>query len=273
MIMEHTGERMIPEISDASIFWEHIYRYRFAIPFIQKKDVLDVACGEGYGSAGLKAGGAGSVIGVDIDPETCRHALEKYQSYGIEIRQGNSSSLPLADQTVDVVVSFETIEHVENPNQFLRECFRVLRNGGTAIISTPNVDVFNPGRDPAHNIYHCSEMTLTEFRMELAKVFNRFRIYSQQPRAARWWHPRSLAVRKWGQSPWTGFRVMSNISWHSPVYNTDFIKTAREDPVAAICNPEENFLQSLGNTYRIRSMSPLSGEQPTYFVAVAKKDN
>src|SRR5438132_6501761 len=104
-----TGERMIPEKADASTFWEHIYRYKFASKFSAGKMVLDIACGEGYGAHSLSQGRAESVIGVDISEETCRHARAKY---GMDARLGDAEAIPLGKSSVDLVVSFETIEHV-----------------------------------------------------------------------------------------------------------------------------------------------------------------
>src|SRR6266478_574902 len=128
---------MVPEKADKDTFWEHIYRYRFATQFVAGRTVLDIACGEGYGAAALSEAGATKVVGVDISPETCLHATQKY---GIETRIGAGEKIPLDSSSIDVVVSFETIEHVRNPKVFLDECHRVLRPNGSLVISTPNHD-------------------------------------------------------------------------------------------------------------------------------------
>src|SRR6266536_6693906 len=137
--LDDTGERMLPEKAAATTFWEHIYRYRFATRFVRGKRVLDIACGEGYGTAALSRAGAASVIGVDISEETCEHARRKY---GVDARQGSADQIPLPAQSIDVVVSFETIEHVERPEAFLDECLRVLAPGGMLVLSTPNREAF-----------------------------------------------------------------------------------------------------------------------------------
>src|SRR5436305_7763381 len=103
-LLEHTGERMIPEASVPEIFWEHVHRYRFAKRFVRDKRVLDIACGEGYGAFGLLRAGAASVVGVDISEEACDNARQKY---GIDARCGSAEAIPLPDASVDVVVSFE----------------------------------------------------------------------------------------------------------------------------------------------------------------------
>src|SRR5215831_8579299 len=123
LTLEFTGERMVPEQTPPAVFWEHIYRYRFASEFVKGKRVLDIACGEGYGAAALLKAGAASVVGVDICPETCEHARRKY---GIDARVGHVHSIPLPSHVIDVIVSFETLEHVDLPGRFLDECCRVL---------------------------------------------------------------------------------------------------------------------------------------------------
>src|SRR5271169_1956163 len=103
-------ERMVPEQAHARIFWEHVARYRFAKDFVRGKRILDIACGEGYGAAALAKAGATSVIGVDISPDICQHAQHKF---GLDARPGDAHAIPVQDRSIDLVVSFETIEHVD----------------------------------------------------------------------------------------------------------------------------------------------------------------
>ena len=114
VLEDNAGERMVPETSDRFTFWEHVYRYAFASRFVAGKRVLDIACGEGYGAAALQKAGASHVIGVDVSGDACVHALKRY---GLDARPGSGEQIPLADDSVDVVVSFETIEHVRNPGR------------------------------------------------------------------------------------------------------------------------------------------------------------
>src|SRR5437879_3140866 len=110
---------MVPESAGTPTFWEHIYRYAFASRFVKGKRVLDIACGEGYGAAALQKAGAAHVIGVDISESVCLHARTKY---GLDARPGTAEQIPVADESVDVIVSFETIEHVPDTAHFLDEC-------------------------------------------------------------------------------------------------------------------------------------------------------
>ena len=77
-MIEHTPERMVPETYSGPAFWEHVMRYRFACRHVRGLDVLDIACGEGYGTAGM-AKVAKSCIGVDCVTEVVAHARAKYQ--------------------------------------------------------------------------------------------------------------------------------------------------------------------------------------------------
>ena len=267
--MAFTQERMTPVTAPIEVVWEHVYRYGFAVRFAPGKDVLDVACGEGYGTAALAAAGARLVVGVDADQATCAYAAQKYGSYGIQVRAGDALALPLGAGSVDLVVSFETIEHLPDPAAFLDECRRVLRPDGTLVISTPNVDVFNPTRSTELNPYHCSEMTIGDFNAALAKRFEAVDEFVQRPTCTAKWHPRSLA----GLNPWPAGRR----GWGIPfrrcrVHGTAAIQRVRHDTVNAIVAPEpEPILGRLINPYRVRRKSWLPGEAPMYQIAVARR--
>jgi len=99
-------------------------------------DVLDVASGEGYGSS-ILANIARSVIGVDVDPAAIAHAGTAYAGVNLRFVQGSALDLPLGDASVDVVVSFETLEYVREHVRFMAEVKRVLRRNGRLIVSSP----------------------------------------------------------------------------------------------------------------------------------------
>ena len=202
-------ERMTPDEAHARTFWEHIARYRFAKDFARGKRVLDIACGEGYGAAALAKAGATSVTGVDISRDICRHARRKY---GVDACVGNAQAIPLHDRSIDLIVSFETIEHVEAPVTFLDECARVLVPDGTLIVSTPNRPIYSGkgGQNPFHRL----EFNEQEFTDLLVARFRTVQLYTQFPQCAAWWSSRSLAAER---SPWLrikGFWRLS--SWFCP---------------------------------------------------------
>jgi len=117
----------------------HLDRYRFASKRVNGKHVLDCACGTGYGVRILREfGRAVSVIGVDIEKDAIKYALKKHHVESTSYVCASGNDLALADASVNVVVSFETIEHVPDDVALVEEFYRVLQTDGTLIISTPN---------------------------------------------------------------------------------------------------------------------------------------
>ena len=166
--LEFTGERMTTAVEGPTEF-EHFHRYCLARDLCQGLDVLDVASGEGYGSA-ILAGVGRSVVGVEIDAATVAHAAETYRGDNLRFIQGSASELPLEDACVDVVVSFETLEHIREHEQFVREVGRVLRPGGTFIVSTPDRRIYS-GRLESFNRFHLLELAEPEFEALLRTHF------------------------------------------------------------------------------------------------------
>lgn len=155
-----TGERTVPGVPEENYwFRRHEAAYRWALPLVADSCVLEVGCGEGYGTAVLAASTA-RVLGVDYDAHTVRHAARTYPS--ARFVQGNLAALPVGSATVDVLVTLQVIEHVWNQPEFLGECRRVLRPGGRLLVSTPNRLTFSPGRDAPLNPFHTREFTAEE---------------------------------------------------------------------------------------------------------------
>jgi SAM-dependent methyltransferase/glycosyltransferase involved in cell wall biosynthesis len=179
--MQFTGERYVPVCDDPEISYEHWHRYLYASQFVAGKAVLDIASGEGYGSEYL-ARSAGRVIGVDMDPETVRHAASRYIRPNLEFRCGSAEAVPLeGSQVLDVVVSFETIEHIGEQQQvrFLGEVKRLLRPGGALIVSTPNKLIYTelPGNK---NPFHRREFYFDEYTDLLRRFFRTVHILGQK---------------------------------------------------------------------------------------------
>jgi O-antigen biosynthesis protein len=175
--MEFTGERYVPEIH-GNIELEHLHRYLFVSKLVLGKDVLDIASGEGYGSAML-ARFADSVIGVDISYEAVAHASNRYNLKNLEFLAGSCAAIPLNDATVDVVVSFETIEHHREHEDMMREIRRVLRPGGILVISSPDKVEFNAVFGST-NEFHIKELLREEFDALLGRYFKNHILYGQK---------------------------------------------------------------------------------------------
>ncbi|HKS89461.1 MAG TPA: methyltransferase domain-containing protein [Stellaceae bacterium] len=176
--LEFTGERLTSSAS-GQIEIEHFHRYFLARAQCRGKDVLDIASGEGYGSAFL-AQVARSVVGVEIAPAIATHAARAYRRRNLRFVVGDARAIPLPAAAVDVVVSFETIEHLFEQEAFVAEVKRVLRPGGLFIVSTPERDVFSPYNSPA-NPFHCRELTREEFRRVLGAAFASVQLMDQRP--------------------------------------------------------------------------------------------
>lgn len=175
--MDFTGERMIPEFNKGQqIYLEHMARYIFAFQFVKGKTVLDVACGSGYGAELMIRFGAEKVIGVDNSKEVIKYCQGEYPYKEIDFLVGDVTNIPVESNSIDTVVSFETLEHVcaDDQIKFMSEIDRVLKKDGILVISTPNSLVFYSG---SH--FHLKELDPGEFSKILKEKFSSVEIYYQ----------------------------------------------------------------------------------------------
>ncbi|MBK1617750.1 hypothetical protein CKO42_04625 [Lamprobacter modestohalophilus] len=175
--LEFTGERFIPG-TEGAIEFEHWHRYLLAQAISADQRVLDIACGEGYGSAAL-AESAAQVIGVDIDPASIAHARTRYQADNLQFLVGDCTAIPLPDAVVDLIVSFETIEHHTRHAEMMREIKRVLQPDGVLLISSPDRYFYSelPGTT---NPYHVKELDEAEFKQLVESHFRSVRYFGQR---------------------------------------------------------------------------------------------
>lgn len=173
--MEFTGERFIPNLPELKfLYQEHISRYYFAAQFVKSKIVLDVACGTGYGSAFLIDQRAKKVTGVDISKEAIEYCNANYKRNGLEFKIDDCTKMHFENGSFDVVVSFETIEHIEKTGLFLSEVKRVLKKNGLFVVSTPNKIA-----NLKDNQFHLHEYTRQEFNDALKNYFSHVTILNQ----------------------------------------------------------------------------------------------
>lgn len=161
----------------------HFARYQFAAPYCEGAHVLDIACGTGYGSDLLRQR-ARRVVAIDVSEEGPRLGSERFRAHNLHFVVGSGTGIPLRSGSVDVTVSFETIEHVEDYRGMLTELRRVTRDGGTLVLSTPNKTVSDLVR-LAPNPFHVKEFTPEEFGVLLRECFEGadIRLFAQQPYA------------------------------------------------------------------------------------------
>lgn len=172
-----TGERYLPEVG-GEIELEHYHRYLLSKKFTVGKEVLDIACGEGYGSSQL-AEVAASVIGVDISEEAIKHARASYSRKNLDFLKGSCSEIPIPDESIDVIVSFETIEHHNEHVEMMHEFKRVLRKEGVLIISSPDKKEYSDV--PQYkNEFHVKELYTEEFKSLLEDNFSNLMMLGQR---------------------------------------------------------------------------------------------
>jgi ubiquinone/menaquinone biosynthesis C-methylase UbiE len=183
--MEFTGEFFIPRdaqndsADNAELEIEHKQRYLSILNMVEGKTVLDIASGEGYGSH-ILASRAKQVFGVDINPDLVEHAAEKYPRENIRFLQGSVTHIPLDTGSVDMIISFETLEHVSQDmqQQFLVEVKRILKPDGVFIVSTPNKKNYTDRYDH-HNTFHIHELYEEDLDSLLQGYFGHVILYEQ----------------------------------------------------------------------------------------------
>lgn len=167
-------ERMVPEFhKDTLTYAEHMTRYISAQELVKDRTVLDIASGSGYGTQ-LLAKSAKKVYGVDVNEPAVQYSQEYYGAKNIEYILGDGENIPLADGTVDVVTTFETIEHIKDFKKFIKEIKRVLKPDGIALVSTPNDLEFAEG-----NHFHLHEFQQQELIDLLKEDFRNIKPYFQ----------------------------------------------------------------------------------------------
>lgn len=177
MSLTFTGERFLPECAGEMVY-EHWHRYLIAREHVIGKRVLDVASGEGYGS-NLLAQSAVSVTGVDLSADAVAHASTKYVRDNLRYLTASCTQIPVPDASFDVIVSFETIEHMMEHEAFMREVDRLLAPDGLFIISSPNRPEYSD-RTGYKNEFHVKELDRAELKSLLDPHFREQRWFGQR---------------------------------------------------------------------------------------------
>lgn len=177
-VLPFTGERYTPE-SVREIAYEHWHRYAFAHQLAKRRRVLDAACGEGYGSA-LLAQVALDVVGVDVSDATIAHARSRYIAVNLRFECSDATALDAFDDaSFDLIVSFETLEHVQQQERMLDGFARLLAPDGVLLISTPDKRTYTDLSGQI-NPHHLRELYRDEFEALLRPRFAHVRLFAQK---------------------------------------------------------------------------------------------
>jgi len=159
----NTGERILLEKETPLMIARHFCAYKFAKSYICGKDVLDIGCGEGYGSD-FMAGYAKSVLGIDYDKDAIDYAKNKYHKPDLEFSVLDIKNLDNLGRKFDVICSFQNIEHIRDTGKLLKDISGLLNNNGVFICSTCNIKDASPGRSAPFNKFHVKEYLAQEFK-------------------------------------------------------------------------------------------------------------
>lgn len=178
-ILPFTGERFTPECV-REIAYEHWHRYAFALSLVAGRRVLDAASGEGFGAA-LLASKADSVTACDIDSASVAHATQRYSSHAnLSFHQADVTQLDaLESNSFDVIVSFETLEHVMEHDRMMQGFYRLLKQDGVLLISTPDKKNYTDATGVV-NPHHVRELYFDQFSALLDQHFQASKIYTQK---------------------------------------------------------------------------------------------
>jgi ubiquinone/menaquinone biosynthesis C-methylase UbiE len=171
-----TGERLETFITNETMT-EHLHRYALAMEFIVGKKVLDIACGEGYGT-NLMAKKALHVTGVDIDNTSIENAKKKYTARNIFFTTGSVLKIPATNNSFDIITCFETLEHIGEQEEMLAELKRVLTSTGILLISTPDRKNYSD-KTGYKNPFHKKELYEQEFKNLVSSYFSNTCFYGQ----------------------------------------------------------------------------------------------
>ncbi len=213
---EWTGERLTTGKNNEIVI-HHLHRYAIALDLVKNKVVLDIASGEGYGS-NLLATNAKTVIGVDIHATVIEFAKSKYKKPNLEFKTGSADKMPIENNSVDVVVSFETIEHHDKHEEMFEEIKRVLKPDGILIMSSP--DKLNYRDIPKfYNPFHIKELYREEFKQLVEKHFKNVTIYYQNVLYGSLIVPENGLGKNFSEFEGDFEKISNHSTIKNPVYN------------------------------------------------------
>lgn len=181
--IDNTGERILLEKETPLMIARHFCAYKYAKDFVGGKEVLDIGCGEGYGSNFL-AGFAKSVLGIDYNAAIIDYAKNKYLRPGLGYVVLDIKNLPSLNRKFDVICSFQNIEHIRDTDKLLKDISALLKDDGVFVCSTCNIKDASPNSKVPFNKFHVREYLASEFKELLEGCFNKVEISGLRRSAA-----------------------------------------------------------------------------------------
>lgn len=172
----NTGERILLEKETPLMIARHLSAYQFAKGYVGGKTVLDIGCGEGYGSHFL-SGYSRQVIGIDYNASVIEYAREKYQGANLEFSKVDIKDLAVLNNKFEVVCCFQVIEHLIDTDSFLQNIKSTLTGDGVFICSTCNKLDSSPNSSAPLNKFHVKEYLLDEYIKLLRGYFGTVEVY------------------------------------------------------------------------------------------------
>lgn len=256
--LDFTGERVVPNETPYNIFQEHIGRYIFSSKFVKNKTVLDIACGTGYGSNYLAREGAKNVFGGDISLDAIKFAKNNYKRDNLNFISVDALKLPYPDNFFDVIVSYETIEHIEQNELFLQSCNRTLKLDGLFICSTPNKKITSPNSEMPVNSFHVKEFYPSEFMELLGQYFTDVEFYGQN-------NKNLLKIRIFK----LGAIFLKFMPWDNKIKNL-ILKIIQRKKILSNHHFSEDFENIAHENYKIKKFQDNLIVSPTFIIAVCK---
>jgi ubiquinone/menaquinone biosynthesis C-methylase UbiE len=180
-LLSRTTELLLPDQRKPKQWLAYcLAGYVFAAEFVENKVVLDLACGSGFGASYLAFKGAKMVFGGDVSRAALEYGRTFYTKDNLYFIHLDAEKLPFNDDTFDLIISSETIEHLKDYKSFLYECQRTLKSDGIFVCRTSNKQTASFGFGHAFSRFHQTEFTIDEMKNLLAGYFSKVNMYGQQ---------------------------------------------------------------------------------------------
>lgn len=249
-----TGERVIPGSVQADALYEHCARYMFAQQYCKNKKVLNISSGSGYGSVILLKT-AKEVFNGDISELSIAYGNKKYGEYNNHFLKIDAQAMDFPDNFFDVIVSFETFEHLPKATSFIQESKRVLKKGGILMVSTPNKVITSPNSTKPRNKFHVKEWDLEQFLNLFKKSFSLLELlgqhYETPQKDSGFSQVISFLTRiVTKNTPGFLYKIIKNNILHYPSFNILSLKVPSEHALHHTTK-KDFYLDSHGKSYSI----------------------